>query len=107
MRKLLSWFIIVATLICVAGSIDVPVPYLPQPSGDAYIPMQGVCSAPPSLLPALCGQCPALKQVPDLIQRSKDLIDAGLPDIPMPFPVHMGEGSFIDKIIVNSAPRFL
>ncbi len=105
MSKLLPWLLILAAHLCVMGSIDMPAPYLPQPSGDGYIAMQGVCSAPPSLLPALCDQYPVLRQVPEFIQRSEKLIEARLPGLTSLFPID--GGSLIDSVIVKSAPRFL
>jgi hypothetical protein len=105
MSKLLPWLLIFAALLYVMGSIDVPVPYLPQPSGDGYIAMQGVCSAPPSLLPALCDQYPVLRRATEFIQRSEKLVEARMPVIMSLFPA--GRGSLIDSIFVKTAPRFL
>jgi hypothetical protein len=82
-----------------------PVPYLPQPSGDGYIAMQGVCRAPASLLPSLCDQYPLLRRAPEFIQRSEKLVEARIPDIVSLFPAE--NGSLIDNIFVKTAPRFL
>ncbi len=105
MIKLLPWLFILATLLCMVGSIDMPAPYLPQPSADDYIAMQGVCSAPASLLPALCDQYPVLGRAQEFIQRSEKLVEARIPDIMSLFPA--GRGSLIDSIFVKTAPRFL
>ena len=102
----MPWLFIFVALLCVMGSVDLMLaPYLPQPSGDGYIPMQGVCSAPPSLLPALCDQYPVLGQVTEFIQRSEKLIEARFPDTASLFPI--GRGSLIDSVIVKSAPHFM
>jgi hypothetical protein len=104
MSKLLSWLFILAALLCAVGSIDMPAPYLPQPSGDGYVAMQGVCSAPPSLLPALCDRFPLLRRAPEFIERSEKLVEARMPDIMPPF---LQRGTLIDSIFVKAMPRFL
>jgi hypothetical protein len=104
MNKLLPWIFVLAAILCVVGSIDMPVPYLPQPSGDGYIAMQGVCSAPPSLLPALCDRFPLLRRASEFIERSEKLVEARMPDIMSPF---LQRGSLIDSIFVKAMPRFL
>lgn len=109
MSKLLPWLSILAVLLCTIGAIDFrPVPYMPQPTGDEYILLQGVCSAPPSLLPTLLNEFPVLRLAPEFIQRSGQLVEALLPGIMSLLPdIPMGRGSPAERIIVRSGPRFL
>ncbi len=92
-----------AALACVTGSIDAPTPLLS--AGDGHTPAQGVCGAPASLLPMLCDRFPALRQAPELIRRSGQLIGAAIGDIIPDLPA--ATGPQIDSILVKAAPRFL
>ncbi len=102
MSKLLPWLFMFIALLCVTGSVVVP--HIPQVSGHPYVPFQGVCSAPPSLLSSLCDQLPVLRRAPELIQRSQTLIESYVPGITSILP---DRSPTIDSIIVKAAPRFV
>jgi hypothetical protein len=113
MRKLSPWAYVVLVLVLLAffpGSVELSAsPYMQQPQGEEFIPLQTICRAPSGVFSSSFESMPLISLMPGLIQRSERFVEAQIPDITSLLPdVPFEQGAeFLGKIMVKTGPRFL